>query len=260
MSDQERRAAALRALHEAPPVLVLINTWDVASAVIVASLPGCRAVATSSAGIAAVLGYPDGERIPPPEMLEVVRRVATAVDLPVTADLEAGYGDAAETARAGWAAGAVGLNLEDAGGSADEHVQRVRAVRDAVPAIVVNARVDLYLLGRPDFDETVRRGRAYLDAGADCIFVPGVSDAETIGRLAEAIPGPINVLAAATTPPVAELERLGVARVSVGSGLGRASLGWARETAAAMLSTGSFEALQGAIPFAEVDGLLQGRL
>jgi 2-methylisocitrate lyase-like PEP mutase family enzyme len=260
VTDQERRAAAFRALHDAPPVLVLVNAWDVASGLLIASVPGCRALATSSAGIAAVLGYPDGERIPSAEMLDVVRRIATAVDLPVTADLEGGYGAAADTARAAWAAGAVGLNLEDAGGSADEHVERVRAVRDAVPALVVNARVDLYLLGRPDFDETVRRGRAYLDAGADCVFVPGVSDAETIGRLAGAIPGPLNVLATAATPAVAELERLGVARVSVGSGLGRAALGWARETAAAMLTTGSFEALRGAIPYAELDGLLGQRL
>jgi 2-methylisocitrate lyase-like PEP mutase family enzyme len=260
VTDQERRAAELRALHDAPPVLVLVNAWDVVSAVLIASTPGCKAVATSSAGIAAVLGYPDGERIPPAEMLDVVGRIAAAVDVPVTADLEAGYGGAAATARAAWEAGAVGLNLEDAGGSADEHVERVRAVREVVPALVVNARTDLYLLGRPDFEETVRRGRAYLEAGADCIFVPGVSDAETIGRLAAAIPGPINVLATPATPPVPELERLGVARVSVGSGLGRASLGWARKSAAGILETGSFEALQGAIPFAELDGLLEGRL
>ena len=241
-------------------MLVLANAWDVASAVIVADTAGCRAVATSSAGIAAVLGYPDGERIPAAEMLDMVRRIAAAVDLPVTADLEAGYGDAAATAHAAWDAGAVGLNLEDSGGSADEHVQRVRAARAAVPALVINARTDLYLGGQPDFDETVRRAAAYLDAGADCIFVPGVSDGETIGRLAAAIPGPLNVLAMPSTPPVPELGRLGVARVSVGSGLGRAALGWTRSATATMLETGSFAPLAEAVPFTELGELLDRRL
>jgi 2-methylisocitrate lyase-like PEP mutase family enzyme len=136
----------------------------------------------------------------------------------------------------------------------------VRAARAAVPALVVNARTDLYLAGRPDFDETVRRASAYLDAGADCIFVPGVTHADTIGRLAEAIPGPLNVLAMPSTPPVAELERLGVARVSVGSGLGRAALGWTRGAARALLEEGSFESLAGAIPFADLGELLERRL
>jgi 2-methylisocitrate lyase-like PEP mutase family enzyme len=259
-TTREQQAEALRALHSAPPPLVLANVWDVASAVLVASLPGCRALATSSAGVAAVLGYPDGERIPALEMLDMVRRIAAAVDVPVTADLEAGYGDAAATARAVWEAGAVGLNLEDAAGPADVHAERVRAVRAAVPALVVNARTDLYLMGRPDFDETVRRAAAYRAAGADSIFVPGVSDAETIGRLAAAIDAPLNVLAVPGTPPVAELERLGVARISVGSGLGRAALAWARDAAAAILDTGSFDVLAGAIPFAELGNLLEDGL
>ena len=260
MTSQEQRAADFRSLHRGPPVLVLANVWDVASAVVVAEVPECRALATSSAGVAAVLGYPDGERIPPVEMLDIVRRIVAAVDLPVTADLEAGYGDAAATARAAWDAGAVGLNLEDSAGSADEHVERVRAARAAVPALVINARTDLYLAGRPDFDETVRRGVAYLEAGADCVFVPGVTDAETIGRLADAIPGPINVLAMPSTPPVAELERLGVARVSVGSGLGRAALGWTRDAAATILAEGSFEPLSRVVPFGDLGALLERRL
>jgi 2-methylisocitrate lyase-like PEP mutase family enzyme len=260
VTPQEERAAAFRALHTGPPVLVLANVWDVASAVVIAALPECRALATSSAGVAAVLGYPDGERIPSAEMLDMVRRITAAVDLPVSADLEAGYGDAAATAHAAWDAGAVGLNLEDSAGSADAHAERVRAARTAVPALVINARTDLYLAGRPDFDETVRRAIAYLEAGADCVFVPGVADAETIGRLAAVIPGPLNVLAMPSTPPVAELERLGVARVSVGSGLGRAALGWSRDAAATILATGSFEPLAGAVPFGELGDLLERRL
>jgi 2-methylisocitrate lyase-like PEP mutase family enzyme len=260
VTRQEEKAAALRGLHSAPPVLVLPNAWDVASAVLIASVPGCRAIATSSAGVAAVLGYPDGERIPAVEMLDMVRRIAAAVELPVTADVEAGYGDAASTARAVWDAGAVGLNLEDAGGSADEHVTRVRVARAAVPALVINARVDLYLLGRRDFDEAVRRAGAYLAAGADSIFVPGVSDAETIGRLAEAIDAPLNVLAVPGTPPVAELERLGVARVSVGSGLMRAAAAYTGRAAARILDTGTFEDLDDAVGFRELGELLETRL
>jgi 2-methylisocitrate lyase-like PEP mutase family enzyme len=260
VTPQERLAADFRALHAAPPVLVLVNAWDVASAVLIASHPACPAIATSSAGVAAVLGHPDGERIPPEEMLDMVRRIAAAVDVPVSADVEAGYGDAAATAHAVWDAGGVGVNLEDGGGSADEHVERVRAARAAVPALVINARTDLYLLGRPDFDETVRRAAAYLDAGADSIFVPGVADAETIGRLAEAIDAPLNVLAVPGTPPVAELERLGVARVSVGSGLMRAVSSHVRVAAGRIFESGSFADLDGAVGFRELGELLEAGL
>ena len=251
------RAAAFRAMHHEPPVLVLANAWDVASAVLVASLPGCRALATSSAGCAAVLGYADGERIPQAEMLGLVGRIANAVELPVSADLEAGYGDPAGTARAAWEAGVVGLNLEDADGDPALHVERVRAVREAVPELVVNARVDRFLLGDGDLDEALRRAALYLEAGADCIFVPGVVDAPTIGRLAQGIDGPLNVLAGPTTPPVAELEALGVARVSVGSGLMRAVAGDARRRATAILAEGRFDVLDGAVGFDELGELLE---
>jgi 2-methylisocitrate lyase-like PEP mutase family enzyme len=254
---QGERAAAFRSLHHAPPVLVLANAWDVASAVLIASLPGCRALATSSAGVAAVLGHPDGERIPAGEMLDMVRRVARAVDVPVSADLEAGYGDAAATARAAWEAGAVGLNLEDADGAAEEHADRVRAVRAAVPELVVNARVDRFLVGDRDLEETLRRAALYLEAGADCIFVPGVTDAETIGRLADGIDAPLNVLAGPATPPVAELERLGVARVSVGSGLMRAVAADARRRAEAIFANGRFDVLEAAVGFDELGDLLE---
>jgi len=254
---QSERAGAFRAMHREPPVLVLANAWDVASAVLVATLPGCRALATSSAGCAAVLGYADGERIPAAEMLELVGRIARAVELPLTADLEAGYGDPAGTARAAWEIGVVGLNLEDGDGDPDAHVARVSAVRDAVPELVINARVDRFLLGDGDLDETLRRAALYLDAGADCIFVPGVVDAPTIGRLADGIGGPLNVLAGPATPPVAELERLGVARVSVGSGLMRAVAGDLRRRATAILGDGRFDVLDGAVGFDELGDLLE---
>ena len=254
---QSERAGAFRAMHREPPVLVLANAWDVASAVLVATLPGCRALATSSAGCAAVLGYADGERIPAAEMLELVGRIARAVELPLTADLEAGYGDPAGTARAAWEIGVVGLNLEDGDGDPDAHVARVSAVRDAVPELVINARVDRFLLGDGDLDETLRRAALYLDAGADCIFVPGVVDAPTVGRLADGIGGPLNVLAGPATPPVAELERLGVARVSVGSGLMRAVAGDLRRRATAILGDGRFDVLDGAVGSDELGDLLE---
>lgn len=258
MSSQERKVEAFRALHASPPPLVLANVWDVASAVAVAALPGCRAIATGSYGVAAGRGYVDGERIPADEMLEVVARIAAAVDLPVTADLEAGYGDPAGTARAAWEAGAVGMNLEDGDGPADEHVERVRAARAAAPALWINARADLFLAGRGDVDEALDRAAAYLAAGADSIFVPGVADAETIGRLAAGIEAPLNVLATAKTPPVAELEQLGVARVSVGGGLMRVATAAARAAAAGILA-GRFDALATAFPSAELAGLLERR-
>ncbi len=130
-------------------------------------------------------------------------------------------------------------------------------MREAVPELVINARVDRYLLGDGDFEETVRRAALYLDAGADCIFVPGVTDAATIGRLVEAIDGPLNVLAFASTPPVAELERLGVARVSVGSGLMRLVAAETRRSAAAFLGDGRFDLLAGAVPSQELGELLE---
>jgi 2-methylisocitrate lyase-like PEP mutase family enzyme len=220
-------------------MLVLQNAWDVTSATMFAGLEGCRALATSSAAIAEAHGYPDGERIPREEMLDVVARIARAVDVPVTADPEAGYGDPAATAEGAIEAGAVGLNLEDGMGPVEEHMTRIRVVRAVaeergVP-LVINARTDVFLHGDGDVDEAVRRGNAYLEAGADCVFPIMVEEAEAIRRLAAEIRGPINVLHRQGIPSVAELERLGVARVSVGSGLYRAALARAAELAGALL-------------------------
>jgi 2-methylisocitrate lyase-like PEP mutase family enzyme len=237
-SEQRAKAERLLELHRAPPVLVLPNAWDVPSATMFAGLEGCRALATSSAAIAEAHGYPDGERIPREEMLDVVARIARAVDVPVTADLEAGYGDPAATAVGAIEAGAVGLNLEDGMGPVEEHMTRIRVVRAVaeergVP-LVINARTDVFLHGDGNVDEAVRRGNAYLEAGADCVFPIMVEAPEAIRRLAAEIHGPINVLHRQAIPSVAELERLGVARVSVGSGLYRAALARAAELAGAL--------------------------
>jgi 2-methylisocitrate lyase-like PEP mutase family enzyme len=240
--------------HAGPRVLVLPNVWDVASAKIVEQA-GFPALATSSAAVAWMLGYPDGERISRDEMAAMVARIARAVTVPVTADMEAGYGprpeDAAATARAVLQAGAVGMNLEDAAGDAalvDEglQVERIRAAKEA-GAIVLNARTDVYLagIGAPAsrFAHAVRRLNAYRAAGADCLFCPGVTDAATIGALVRELSGPLNVLALAGAPPIAELERLGVRRVSLGARLMRAALGAVRRVATELGGAGTYAAL-----------------
>ncbi len=217
---------------------MLPNAWDVASALAV-ERAGARAVATSSAAIAAVLGYPDGERIPPSEMLDMVRRIAAAVELPVTADLEGGYGDPVATARGAWAAGAVGMNLEDRAGDPDEHAERVAAVRAAVPELVINARVDT-----ADLEDVVARAGRYLEAGADCVY-PIFVAAEAVADLVPRIPGAVNVLARPTSRPVSELAALGVRRISVGSALHRASLAAVEAAARELLEQGTYGWLPG---------------
>jgi len=226
------RAHALRALHTDPAILVLVNAWDAASARTVAAVPGCRAIATASWAIAAADGRPDGEVIGRDRMIAAVERIAAAVKLPVSADLEGGYGESpdavAETVERAIAAGAVGCNLEDgvAGEGllrdARDAAARVAAAREAgervgVP-VVINARTDVFLRGADDPEAAVLRGQAYLAAGADCVFVPGVRDAATIEELVERIDGPVSVLARPGGPSVRELQELGIARVSFGPG------------------------------------------
>jgi 2-methylisocitrate lyase-like PEP mutase family enzyme len=220
--DQTAKADAFRRMHLEPPILVLPNAWDVASAKQLAALPGCRALATTSAAVARSLGWEDGEQAPVGEMLQANQRIAAAVDVPVTGDLERGYGDPVGTARRAWDGGLVGINFEDSTGGAlvpiDEQVAAVRAIRDAVPELVINARVDVFLRQSGGIDEAVERGNAYLAAGADCIYpifcpVPAVAD------LAQRIEGPINVLVIRGMPEPHELQALGVARMTWGAGL-----------------------------------------
>ena len=224
--DLVGKAGQLRRLHTDPEVLVLVNVWDVATAKVVAGLPGCRAVATASYSIAASYGYPDGEVIPADLMIEAVGRIAAAVSLPVTADLEAGYGDVGETIRKAIGVGVVGANIEDEMRPLDEAVAGVRAAVKAGEAegvpFVLNARTDAYLLGgdRDPADllaDSIERGRAFLDAGADCVFVPGQLDADTVRQLVDGIGDrKVSVLGLPGTPEPRELAQLGVARVSFG--------------------------------------------
>ena len=227
------KAVDLKARIDAPELLVLPNVWDVAGTRIVAE-EGYPVIATSSAGIAWSLGYADGENINRESMLFMVGRIAAATDLPVTADLEAGYGTEPEaianTVAAAIRAGVVGANIEDSSSEDGGHrlfefelsVERIRAGRAQADEMgipfVVNARTDGFFGGKTDdaFQETVRRANAYLEAGARCIFVPFVRDAETIGNLVRAIQGPINILVGAQSPSLSELQDLGVARVSIG--------------------------------------------
>lgn len=226
MSSTADKARELLRLHTDPELLLLVNVWDVITARVVADVPGTKALATASHSIAAAHGYPDGEHIPRDLMISVVGRIAAAVDLPVTADLEAGYGDAGETVRRAIDVGIVGANLEDQLRSLTEAVRAVEAAvaagSDAGVPFVLNARTDAFLkAGDKDPDaviaDAIQRGRAYLDAGASTFFVPGELNEATVTRLVEALgPQTVNVIGVPGSLSLDTLQRLGVARVSYG--------------------------------------------
>jgi 2-methylisocitrate lyase-like PEP mutase family enzyme len=267
------KAGRFLELHQGPPILALANVWDVATARIVEQT-GFKAVATSSAAVANSLGYPDGQHISRAEMLAVVKRIAAKVSLPVSADLEAGYGEGpdemAATARALIEAGAVGLNLEDSLEEAElvpveQHVAKIRRIRETGEGlgvhVVINARTDVYLaqVGEPAsrLEHAARRLNAYRAAGADSLFVPGVYDAETIAKLVQAVNGPLNVLAGPSTPPLSELERLGVRRLSFGSWPARAALGLFSRFVHELHEKRTFATLgDWAVPYAELNRLV----
>ncbi len=257
------KAAALLALH-AGPGFVLPNAWDAGSARILEQI-GFPAIATTSAGIAWSCGVPDGGALDRDTMLGHVARIVAAVGVPVTADLESGYGDTPDdvgrTIARAVEIGAVGANLEDAGQSGlfgvDEAADRIAAARAAAPTgtFVLNARTDTYFAGTSGdvFAETVERAVRYLDAGADCVFVPGVVDEDTIRRLAAAIPGPLNVVAGlANTIDAPTLFSLGVKRVSLGGSLARAVLSTLERAGRELLDSGTLGFLDGAIGYADL--------
>jgi 2-methylisocitrate lyase-like PEP mutase family enzyme len=277
---QARFAEARLALHHGPDLLVIPNGWDVISARLF-EIEGFAAVATTSAGVAASLGYPDGQRMSLDENLAVARRIAECVNVPLSADLEAGYGtrldDAVHACRQAVAAGIAGVNLEDGTGDPQRplvdlplQVEKLKAVRQALLAdgtrLVLNARTDSYLLPGLDaatrFRETVRRGQAYRAAGADCVFVPDMSllDESVIGELVREIVAPLNLIAGAHLPPLKRLRELGVARVSIGPRASRATLGLVRRIARELRSTGTYAAMsEGALTYAEVNQMLERR-
>lgn len=225
--DQTRdRATTFLRLHQAPELLTVVNVWDVVTAKTVAAVPGTVALATASHSIAAAYGYPDGEQIPADLMLEAVGRIAAAVELPVSADLEGGYGDPAGTVRRAIGLGVVGANIEDQMrpvAEAAANVERIMQVAEQEGLdFVLNARTDAFLRGRDRdpgevLDDAVERGRAYLEAGAPVVFVPGRLDEQQVTTLVEAFgPQRLTLIALPGVPSLARLEELGVARVSYG--------------------------------------------
>jgi 2-methylisocitrate lyase-like PEP mutase family enzyme len=257
------KVAAFLALHTGPG-FVLPNAWDAGSARIFEQI-GFPAIATTSAGIAWSCGVPDAGVVDREQMLEHIGRIVAAVGVPVNADLEAGYGDTAaevaSTVAQSAQLGVVGGNIEDTRGGGlipiDEAVERLAAARAAAPrgTFVLNARTDAYFIGTTGdaFLETVERANRYIAAGADCVFVPGVVDKDTIARLCAAIPGPLNVVAGlANTIDAPTLFGLGVKRVSLGGSIARASLSMVERAGKELLSSGTLDFLDGAVSYADL--------
>ena len=253
-------------------VLILANAWDAGSARVLEAA-GCPAIATTSAGVAWSLGYPDGEQIIAAELADVVSRICRVVSVPVTADIEAGYGSSPDQVAATVAAiidaGAVGINLEDAAPdgtlfSQEQQRSRIIAAREAADAagvdLVINARTDVYLRGigepRERFTHAVERANSYRSAGADCLFVPGVRDLVTIAALVESINGPLNIMAGPGSPPVQQLEELGVARVSLAVNVALAAYSTGRRAARETLEQGTYFSMDGGLTFPEMNALL----
>ena len=276
--EQRRRARRLHELHRGPGALVLLTAWDAGSARVFEQA-GCAAIGTTSAGIAYALGRPDGEALARAELLEATARIADVLAVPLTADLERGYGATAaevgETVAAVLDAGVVGVNLEDvaaAGGAGGalrplgDQTARLEAARAAAEAagveLFLNARTDVWWLrvGEPAqrLPLAIERARAYLEAGADGIFAPGLTDPDEIAAFVAAVPAPVNLLAARDSPSLEELERLGVRRLSVGSGPVRAALDLAGRIALEVLETGTSELMAaGTLTYREANELFR---
>jgi 2-methylisocitrate lyase-like PEP mutase family enzyme len=276
-SEQRRLAQDFRQLHRAPPILLLPNVWDPMSARIFEAA-GFPAVATTSGGLSWALGYPDGEQVPWPDVVAASQRIVDTVRVPVSADIEEGFGDTPDAVGRNVAeivrAGAIGINLEDGTPRPDQPVRpiagaaaRIRAARAAAEAegvpIVINARIDLYLKGAGDeasrFADTVRRAEAYIAAGADCIFPFALADLDVIRKLTVAVKAPINIVARAGTPPLRQLEAAGVARVSVASGPTLAVMSLTQRIAAELRQKGEFDILHAELKRVDAQRLFANR-
>lgn len=276
-ANQAKAADAFRHAHHGPRLLLLPNAWDSLSARQFEAA-GFEAIATTSGGVAWALGFADGEHAPWSELVAATHRIVRTVRVPVTADIESGYGATPAQVAANvteiLAAGVVGFNIEDGTSRSDEPVRpvddavaRIRAAREAADAAgipaVINARVDLYIknVGDPAkrFEETVRRGKAYLAAGADCIYPFGLTDMETIARLVKALDAPVNIVARAGTCQAADLERIGVARVSIASSAMLAVASLIKTIAQELHDRGRFDLLTHAVNRPEVQALFVQR-
>jgi len=273
MESQRERAERFRSLHQRERLFVLPNAWDVPSGRVFEDL-GFPAVATSSAGVMVSLGYPDGERIPLPEYVAAVRRIASRLSVPLSADIVAGFGptpqEVARTVRMVVEAGAVGVNLEDQDPSTDQllplagQMEKIREIRRlgeslGVP-LVVNARTDALSRGEgapaERFRDAVRRCRAFRDAGADCVYPMRLVERNDIATFIREVPGPLNVMIRPGLPPLDELDRLGVRRVSFGPAASYATMGLLRRAGTEILHERSFRSLvDGAITFDELNRL-----
>ncbi|WP_328862355.1 isocitrate lyase/PEP mutase family protein [Streptomyces sp. NBC_00306] len=270
MTTSIERARRFRSLHTAERPLVLPNAWDTASARIIAQA-GAEAIATTSAGVAWALGAADGDRLDRAAALEHLGRIVAAVDVPVTADIEGGYAQTAdgvaETVRAVLAAGAVGINIEDGPRSHEEHLRRIGAARATADAagvpLFVNARTDVFLAGiGPEarrLEETLKRAAACVAAGADGIFVPGVTDADIVAALVRGIDAPLNVMTGPGAPSTAEFARLGAARISAGSSIAQAAHALVRDAARELLTDGTCTTVANGYDYGELNALLGAR-
>ena len=260
--EQKEKAVQFRQFHHEAPLLVLPNVWDAASARIVVQAGG-RAIATTSSGVAAALGYRDGQHISRDMLIEVLARITRVVECPVTADVEAGYGktidEVLQTVNEVITTGVVGINIEDSLSHQEQalvdisyQVEQIKALRQLANSMdvpfVINARVDVFLLaiGEPEsrFEQAVQRANAYLQAGADCVYPIGMLDRDLIANQVKAINGPINILGGPPAPTLPELARLGVARVSLASGLMRSVLGHLRAIAQELLEHGTYASMK----------------
>ncbi len=274
LMSAKARAELFTGLHVPGRPIVLPNAWDAASAWIIQQA-GAAAVATSSAAIAWSLGCADGNAMSRQEAAAAIARIARAVDVPVTADIETGYGESddelAATIRAVLDAGAVGVNLEDSGGAPlwpiEDAAHRILVARRTAEEVGIplhiNARTDVYFarVGPPEarFAVTLDRAAALLAAGANSIFVPGVSDLDLISQLTRGIDAPVNILAGPASGSVAELAEAGVGRISTGSSLATSVLSALRGTASAVLGAGSFAGLAGAVGYRDLNDYFVGR-
>lgn len=272
MTTLNHQARRFKTAHETE-VLVLPNAWDAASAAL-AENAGAAAIATTSGGVAWSLGGGDGQLMARQDMVKAAQRIIHAVDVPVTVDIEGGYGpdpeEVATTVREVIAAGAAGINLEDSvptGGrlfNVADQVRRLRAAREAavsenVPDLVINARCDVFLDGAESASERLgwarERAEAYVGAGADFFFTPGLVDLKVIHALASSIEMPVNVMALPGGPTVQEFASAGARRVSIGTGLAQVAFGAARDAMARFLDHGEFEQDESLIPLADLQGL-----
>jgi 2-methylisocitrate lyase-like PEP mutase family enzyme len=274
---QRAKANAFRAMHDRSCLLILPNAWDAMSARFIEDA-GARAIATTSAGLAFSLGYPDGEYAPRDEIVNAIARIARVIDVPLSADIESGFGadarDVGETVRAIIEAGAVGINLEDSTGDPakplydlDTAVARVRAAREAGEAagvpLVINARTDVLITMKGDREELVqeafRRENAFRAAGADCLFPLGLNGNDEIARAVKSIDGPINLIFRPGIPSTAEVAKLGVARLSMGTSITLAALTVTRRIAQEVLTQGTYSVLGEGVSYPEANKLMAAR-